>query len=335
MATPRHLRIHMPRGTRAPAWAGLLTAGLIACSLGTGGPAGAAPAPAAAQLPPELAAGLDRDIAAAEAKLAAERRQLLPIVTRQRASQAAVGRLEQDAERLEPLAEVARLFEGEAGAKAVAAPIEQASTKAAASLVVATRRLDAVTSVAARAQGDVLDARRRRDALARAIAREDDVDPEIGSYRFGSGGPVVSAASIDEYLESRASPMAGSGAAFLKAGIDHDIDPRLLVAIAGAESYFGLQTCAPFNGWGWGCPNAPYRFRSWAEAVDTVAAGLRKSYLDDGLTTVGEIHLRYAPPNADNDPTGLNFAWPDNVARFLTEQGGDPQDVTGLVKQSR
>jgi hypothetical protein len=119
------------------------------------------------------------------------------------------------------------------------------------------------------------------------------------------------------------------------AGIRHRIDPRLIVAIAGAESAFGLVTCAPNNAWGWGCPTRPYRFRSWAEGIDAVAKGLRENYLDDGLTTVGEIHLRYAPPGATNDPGGLNYGWADNVARFLLEQGGNPQDVEGAGRGGR
>lgn len=191
------------------------------------------------------------------------------------------------------------------------------------------------TSRTSRAQAAALDSDRRLRAVQRASATADERDPGIGSWRFGSGGPGVSAASIDRYLASKGSPLVGQGAAFLEAGVEHEVDPRLVVAIAGAESYFGIVTCADFNAWGWGCPTSPFRFRDWAEAIDTVTLGLREGYLDDGLDSVGEIHLRYAPPNAANDPTGLNFAWPDNVARFLVEQGGDPQDVSGVLGPSR
>lgn len=129
--------------------------------------------------------------------------------------------------------------------------------------------------------------------------------------------------------------MAGQGAAFLESGVEHELDPRLIVAIAGAESYFGITTCAPYNAWGWGCPTSPFRFRSWAEGIETVTIGLRENYVDDGLSSIGEIHLRYAPPNATNDPTNLNYAWADNVARFLLEQDGDPQDIDGVLGPSR
>ena len=195
--------------------------------------------------------------------------------------------------------------------------------------------LDAATEDAADAQAAALDADRRLRAIQRASATEDEVDTKLGSWRFGSGGPPVSADSIDDYLAGKGWPMAGQGAAFLEAGVEHEIDPRLVVAIAGAESYFGITLCARHNAWGWGCPSGPYSFTSWKHAIDTVTLGLRENYVDSGLTTVGEIHLRYAPPDAANDPTDLNYGWADNVARFLIEQGGDPQDIEGVLGPSR
>ncbi len=175
-----------------------------------------------------------------------------------------------------------------------------------------------------------MDADRRLRALQRATQTQGKSNGSTGSWRFGSGGPAVSADSIDQYLESKGSPLAGEGDAFVKAGVRERVDPRLIVAIAGAESYFGVVTCAPHNAWGWGCPSSPYAFDKWSDAINTVTRGVRENYVDDGLDTVGEIHLRYAPPAAANDPTGLNYAWADNVARFLVEQGGDPQAIAGV-----
>ncbi|MCW2927209.1 MAG: conjugal transfer protein [Thermoleophilia bacterium] len=137
----------------------------------------------------------------------------------------------------------------------------------------------------------------------------------------------ASAAQIDAYLTSKGSPMSGQGAAFVASGGRWQVDPRLLVAIAGAESNFGQITCAPFNAWGWGCPNGPYKFESWADGIDTVMQGLRTNYLAEGRTTVAAINLKYAPIGAANDPTGLNNNWTQNVSRFLIELGGDPNDI--------
>lgn len=138
---------------------------------------------------------------------------------------------------------------------------------------------------------------------------------------------MPTAGQIDAYLGGKGSPMTGQGSAFVASGGRWQIDPRLLVAIAGAESSFGGITCAPFNAWGWGCPNGPYRFESWADGIDTVAKGLRTNYLSEGRTSVALIHQKYAPVAAANDPTGLNNYWTVNVSRFLVELGGDPGDV--------
>lgn len=138
---------------------------------------------------------------------------------------------------------------------------------------------------------------------------------------------AANAAQIDAYLAGKGSPMAGQGRAFVASGALWRVDPRLLVAISGAESSFGQITCGAFNAWGYGCPNNPYGWTSWADAIDTVAKGLRTNYLAEGRTTVALIQQKYAPSGATNDPTGLNNYWVANVSRFLLEQGGDPNNV--------
>jgi hypothetical protein len=142
-----------------------------------------------------------------------------------------------------------------------------------------------------------------------------------------SPGRAPTAGELDAYLASKGSPMTGQGAAFVASGGQWQVDPRLVVAIAGAESSFGQITCAPFNAWGWGCPNGPYEFTSWADGFDTVMKGLRTNYLAEGRTSVALIHQKYAPVGAANDPTGLNNNWTVNVSRFMVEMGGDPNDV--------
>lgn len=285
----------------------------------------------ATNLPPQLVAKLEADRARANATLGDARKLLGAAATSQRAAAAVEGKL---TERGRLLDEVAGLV----GARVPADLREVLDSQvqgAATERDRADAALESATEDASKAQAVALDSDRRLRALQRASATEDDRDTTLGSWRFGSGGPPVSAESIDLYLQSKGSPLAGEGAAFLEAGVEHKVDPRLVVAIAGAESYFGIQTCAPHNAWGWGCPSNPFSFRDWPHAIDTVTLGLRENYVDDGLTTVGEIHLRYAPPNATNDPNGLNYAWADNVARFLVEQGGDPEDIEGVLGPSR
>lgn len=288
-------------------------------------------ATAATQLPRALVKKLEADRDSAQQRLDAEREALGMVATRQREIAAANAHLKRRVELLEGTATLVGMPVPSGIQETMSEAVDAQQQR----IDDAESKLTAATERASRAQGIALDADRRLRALERASKTESERDTSLGSWQFGSGGPPVSAASIDQYLQSKGSPMAGQGAAFLEAGVEYEIDPRLIVAIAGAESYFGITTCADFNAWGWGCPTRPQAFTGWPHAIRTVAKGLRENYLDDGLETVGEIHLRYAPPNATNDPNGLNFAWSDNVAKFLVEQGGDPQHVAGLVGPSR
>lgn len=127
--------------------------------------------------------------------------------------------------------------------------------------------------------------------------------------------------SIDQYLLSKGSPLAGYGKAFVNAGRRHGVDPRLLVAIAGAESSFAKYkpSQAIFNAWGWG----PHRkFPSWEAGIDAVARGLGENYISKGLKTIEQISGRYAPVGAANDPLNYNRNWTRNVSRFYQELGG-------------
>lgn len=164
-------------------------------------------------------------------------------------------------------------------------------------------------------------------AATAPIAQADSSADQASATSAVSAVTPVSAAQLDSFLAAKGSPMAGEGAAFVASGGAWRIDPRLLVAIAGSESSYGQVTCARFNAWGWGCPHDPFAFTSWADAIDTVARGLRENYLDEGRTTVAAIHAKYAPVGASNDPTNLNSNWTMNVSAILVELGGDPLDV--------
>jgi len=136
---------------------------------------------------------------------------------------------------------------------------------------------------------------------------------------------------IDAYLEEKGSPLAGLGAEFVTSGRRHDVDPRLVVAIAGAETAFGtrLGCCDstgnvvenPYNAWNWfykgGCPSP---FDSWGDGIDRVTAGLRRLYLDQGLTTIETIGPKYSPAEPGT--------WIRNVTSFYQTLGGDPGDLT-------
>lgn len=163
--------------------------------------------------------------------------------------------------------------------------------------------------------------REERDAIAAA-------SPAIGTPPGTSAAAEPQdgalATTIDNYLASKSSPLTGQGATFVAASRTVGLDPRLLVAVAGAETAFG--TYGPSqrinNPFGMG-PGIHYA--SWADAIRGAARNLGGSlYLGDGRVTIPAIHQRWAPIGASNDPGGLNGGWSTNVGHYYRELGGDP-----------
>lgn len=129
---------------------------------------------------------------------------------------------------------------------------------------------------------------------------------------------------LDAYLAAKGSPLAGHGAAFVYQATAVGLDPRLLVAISGAETSFGTygpsQTI--HNPFGMG-PGIVYP--SWDDAIAAAARNLGGSlYRGAGLITIAQIQRRWAPLGAGNDPADLNGNWYGNVSRYYAEVGGDP-----------
>ncbi len=91
----------------------------------------------------------------------------------------------------------------------------------------------------------------------------------------------------------------------------YGFDYRLLPAIAMQES--NLCKYIPensYNCWGWGIyGDQVLRFDSYKDALNTVAEGIKKSYLDQGLTTPDSIMAKYTPPSKGS--------WSRGVSHFI------------------
>lgn len=122
-------------------------------------------------------------------------------------------------------------------------------------------------------------------------------------YR-GPDGSVVTAEDVGAFLSARRSPLAPFSRQVISASNAHDVDPRLIVAIAGVESNFG-RVCKGFNAWGWN--NGRTRWRSWPESIDGFAE--RVSVLYPNRSNLRRMAGIYNPVTPD--------AWGRKVARLI------------------
>lgn len=123
-------------------------------------------------------------------------------------------------------------------------------------------------------------------------------------------------------------PLAAYTDEMVAAGRRHGVDPRLVAAIAAAESTLATQRIQPHNAWGIMQGGKTFRsFGSWEEGIDYVASLLRRGYLDEGLLTVRDIGAKYCPVGAANDPRGVNRLWVPDMTILYRQLGGDPDRI--------
>lgn len=91
----------------------------------------------------------------------------------------------------------------------------------------------------------------------------------------------------------------------------YGLDYRLLVAIAMQESNLCKKIPKDsYNCWGWGIyGNKITKFKSYEEAIETVAKGLRENYVDKGHYTIYTIMKKYNPSS--------NGSWGNAVKKFF------------------
>lgn len=118
---------------------------------------------------------------------------------------------------------------------------------------------------------------------------------------------------IKNYLAQYQSPLLSYADYIVTASRNHNIDPRLIIAIAQQES--NLCKKIPENShncWGWGIHSqGTLKFNSYKESIDAVIQGLAKNYFGKGLSTPEEIMGIYTPLS--------DGSWAKGVQQFLNE----------------
>jgi hypothetical protein len=112
-------------------------------------------------------------------------------------------------------------------------------------------------------------------------------------------GTEVTPERIFAFLDGRGAPLAAQAELFVEAGLRHDVDPRLVVAIAIAESNGGeMHPQGTHNVWGWSGSGGPRGLRawdSWEDSIDEYTERLGALYDTDNVDWA--FASTYCPPN--------------------------------------
>jgi len=129
-----------------------------------------------------------------------------------------------------------------------------------------------------------------------------DADAEVEAAPLAytaADGEVVTPERIFAFLDGRNAPLAAHAETFVAAGIAHDVDPRVVVAISIAESNGGkMKPAGTHNAWGWGGSGGPSGLRawdSWERSIDHYTERLGALYDTDNVDW--EFASTYCPPN--------------------------------------
>ena len=192
-----------------------------------------------------------------------------------------------------------------------------------------SQRVDELTAKVAELQAEA-EKKAEKEAAAKLAVTGYQTNPFLnapGGTRFAPAAAVSGdlSSQLDAYLAQQGSPLAGLGTVFVTQAQTVGLDPRLLVAISGAETSFGTygpsQTIQ--NPFGLG-PGLSYP--TWADAIAAAARNLGGDlYKGSGHVTISQIQSRWAPLGTPNDPANLNSNWTRNVSRYYAELGGNPE----------
>jgi hypothetical protein len=131
---------------------------------------------------------------------------------------------------------------------------------------------------------------------AATVAASADADAE--AVYLGADGERIDVDRIRDWLEGRGSPLAPYAVEFVVAGVAHDVDPRVVLGIAGIESTVGEELPeGSHNAWGWNGdgPLGLEAWNSWPEAIDDYTERLGRLFDTDNVDE--DFAQTYCPPN--------------------------------------
>lgn len=121
---------------------------------------------------------------------------------------------------------------------------------------------------------------------------------------------------IAKFFKDRKSPLAELADDFIKVADQYKLDYRLMPSIAMQESNGAkIMPKSSNNPFGYGIYGGKVmRFDSFEEAIATVGEGLKRNYINQGLTTPDTIMAKYTPPSL-----AKGGAWAIGVSAFMEQ----------------
>ncbi|HRN70597.1 MAG TPA: hypothetical protein PLS49_05420 [Candidatus Woesebacteria bacterium] len=137
----------------------------------------------------------------------------------------------------------------------------------------------------------------------------DTTSIETAEYFMDAVDKDQRVAVLKAFFRKHDSPLYDHAEFVVKTADEYGLDYRLIPAISMQES--GACKVIPnnsYNCWGWGIYGGTItRFSSYPEAIETVSRGLKKYYLDEGLTTPEQIMSKYNPSSTGSWSFGVNY----------------------------
>ncbi len=147
----------------------------------------------------------------------------------------------------------------------------------------------------------------------RPIAASNQPPLELGSYKVEIETKDGRVANLKNFFRKYDSPLFDYSAEIVALADQYHFDYRLLPAIAMQESNLCKKIPEDsYNCWGWGIYGGKVtKFKSYDEAIRAVSLGLKKHYIDKGLTSIVKIMSKYNPSS--------NGSWSRGVIHFILQ----------------
>jgi hypothetical protein len=127
---------------------------------------------------------------------------------------------------------------------------------------------------------------------------------------------------LNNLLKKYDSPLVPYASYFINEADIHKIDWKLIPAITGVESSFGIYIpMNSFNAYGWNGGNT--KFSDWITSISIVTKSLAKNYIAKGAITVDQIAPIYNPVTPG--------AWSTHVKYFMNELEKTPPFINEVL----